>query len=541
MKAFTFTHLRRAFANKQLTQLGKKYSTKSLQKICELNDRDIGGARHFKGLILGVYEKNTLTDTPKITPAGQLFDQKVDGKLSKLIQEMNISGKIGSGKVLHDIDTDFDAIAVVGLGRKDIGFNEIECINQNMENVRIATAIGAKILRKQNCTQICVDGMDFPEQAAEGTALTMWKFQANLCEEKKVENTSIKLYGPSDVNAWMRGIFRAEAQNIARNLCELPSNQLTPAELGQKAVDLLCPCGVTVEVRDEEWIHAQKMDATIAVACTSCEQPIFLEINYRGGNADDKPIMLVGKGITFNTGGLSLKRSDALYEMRASMAGAAITIATVRAAAQLQIPLNIVALIPICEHMTSGMAVRPSDILRFPNGKTVAVDSSSNAGILTIADALLYGQCNYKPKLIVNIGSLANDIRYAFDESVTPVFTNSHNLWCEIQESGSYSGDRVWQMPLWNYHNDRITNSTSADATNVGNGNGRCGKVAAFLKSFVPNFEFVHLDVHGVGMLNPNDTAFPYLEEKRMSGRPTRTIIQFLVQLSSIKVDQQRF
>lgn len=508
---------------------------------CVLPDLDADKSkRKFHGVVLGLYEKTSPTEQFKWTQAAEQFDKKMEGQLTKFINESRLTGSIGTHKLVHGIPGDFDAIAVVGLGQKESGFDENECINRNMENVRIAAAVGAKALKSQNCTKICVDDMNFPEQAAEGSLLSLWQYQRDFCDGKKGNCPDLKLFGPADVNSWTRGIFRAEAQNIVRSLCEMPSNHLTPIEFGQKAIDLLCPCGVSVDVRNEDWIVAQQMDSTTAVACTSIERPVFLEIHYRGTNADDKPIVMVGKGITFNTGGLSLKEADNLHEMRASMVGAAVTIGTIRAIAQLQIPINVTALIPMCEHATSGMPVRPSDVHRFPNGKTVAIDDCTNVGMLTTADAILYGQCNYKPSAIISVGSLDSCVRDTFGDAVTPVFTNSSKLWSELRECGAYSGDRVWKMPMWDYHVEKITNSPSADHTYVGTGNARCGKLASFLRALAGQYDFCHVEVHGVGMLNEHDDIFPYLEQNHMSGRPTRALIQLMIQLSSIEANKNK-
>lgn len=540
------TFLRSFAAQRQFLRRASKQNVvnaaASIKDECILPDCDARdkNSRKFHGIVLGLYEKGASTEAIKLTKTAEQFDQKAEGRLAKFIQESRLTGSVGTHKLVHGIPGEFDAIAIVGLGRQNSGFDRVECINRSMENVRIAAGVGAKALKSQNCTKICVDDMSFPEQAAEGSVLSLWQYQQDLCEGKRADSPDVKLYGPGDVNSWTRGLFRAEAQNIVRNLCEMPSNHLTPIEFGQKAIDLLCPCGVSVEVRDEDWIVSQQMDATQAVACTSIERPIFLEISYRGSNADDKPVVIVGKGITFNTGGLSLMQGETLHEMRGSMVGAAITIATIRAIAQLQIPINVVALIPVCEHATSGMPVRPSDVLRFPNGKTVAIDDFTNVGMLTAADAIIYGQCNHKPRAIISVGSLDSCVRETFGDAVTPIFTNSTNLWSEIRESGAYSGDRVWKMPMWDYHREKITASPSADHTYVGTGNARSGKLASFLRGIAATEEFCHIEVHGVGLLNEQDDIFPYLEQNQMSGRPTRALIQLLIHLSSIEANKNK-
>lgn len=511
----------------------------SLRKLRPEIDSYVDDTRRFTGIVLGLYERSNKSGSPELTSTGQTFDQKIEGKLSELIQKLKLTGEIGTAKVLHNINVDFDTVAVVGLGQKDIGFDAIECINQSMENVRIAAGMGVNILHSQRCTDICIDSMNYPEQAAEGSFLSAWKYEEHLSEQNRTQNVNLKVYGENDMNAWLGGVFRAEAQNIARTLCEIPRNELTPIELGNKAIELLCPCDVGVKVHDDNWITNQKMNGLMAVACTSCERPIFLEINYSGGNSDTKPILLVGNGITFDSGGLNLKAPEHLAETRASMNGAATIIAAVRAAAQLQIPVNIVALIPVCEHMTSGMSIRMNDVIHFSNGKTLQIDTSSNPNILTMADALWYGRTNYKPQLIIGIGSVTKNAQETLGDAVTPIFTNSNDMLVVTQDSAAISGDRVWHLPTWNHYRDHTNNSLSADVTKVGCGYASAAKCATFLGSFAGDNAFVLFDVHGTGMLNQSLNAFPYLAMNKMTGRPTRTIIQLLTELSGAKLDQK--
>lgn len=204
--------------------------------------------------------------------------------------------------------------------------------------------------------------------------------------------------------------------------------------------------------------------------------------------------------------------------------------------------------------MTSGMSVKLGDLIQYPNCKTIAVDDMSNAGSLITADAILYAKSIHKPKVILNVGSFAKDVRNAFDDSATPVFTNAKHLWSKFKVSGSQSGDKIWAMPMLEHFHGKIGSCFGADSVNVGNKRGRgckyqfsllncevfqynkknifyLGKIACFLESFC-ECDFIHLDTFGAGLINPEDTAFSYLGENLMSGRPTRTIIEFLLQMS---------
>jgi len=284
-----------------------------------------------------------------------------------------ITGRLGWGKVFNNLDPEFRAVAIVGLGREGAGFNELEMIDEGMENARVAAGVGARSLQLQGCSEVFVDSMEYPEQAAEGSSLAVWRYQDNKRKQDRTIIPKLELFDSPDVDAWTRGLFKAEAQNLARRLSDAPANQMTPTTFAQATVDALCPCGVTVEIRTMEWIEQQHLNSFLAIAKGSCEPPVLLEISYCGTAPEDKPILLIGKGITFNSGGLCLRPCKGMDEYRGSMAGAAVVVAAMRAAAALSLPINISAVIPLCENLPSGMAVKPGDVVTLLNGKTLAI------------------------------------------------------------------------------------------------------------------------------------------------------------------------
>lgn len=343
-----------------------------------------------------------------LTHYGEKFDKRVQGKLTELIKESGITGILGKGKVFNNLDPEYSSVAVIGLGKEGLGFNALEGLDQGMENARVGSGIGCKKLRDQGCTHICVDPMEYAEQAAEGGALAIWRYQDNKIKDERKKNPKLELYESPDQDAWTRGLFKAEAQNLARRLCDTPANQMTPTNFAQATVDALCPCGVNVEVRNMDWIETQNMHSFLAVARSSCEPPIFLELTYCGTKMEEKPILLVGKGITFNSGGLCLKDPEHMSEYRASMAGAAVVVAAMRGASALSLPINITAVIPLCENMPSGMSFKPGDVIQSLNGKSIAVHDTNNAGVLLMADTFTYGQTVFKPKLVVDVATLTS-------------------------------------------------------------------------------------------------------------------------------------
>lgn len=323
--------------------------------------------------------------------------------------------------------------------------------------------------------------MEYPEQAAEGSSLAIYRYQDNKRKQDRQPVPKLEIFDSPDIDSWTRGLFKAEAQNLARRLSDTPANQMTPTAFAQAAVDALCPCGVTVEIRTMDWLEQNHLNSFLIIARGSCEPPVFLEITYCGTNPEDKPILLVGKGMTFNSGGLCLRKKYGMGEYRGAMAGAAVVVAAIRAAAALSLPINISAVIPLCENMPSGMAVKPGDVVTCLNGKTIAVEDTDKAGVVMMADALIYGQNTYKPRLVVDVATLGMGIKRGLGGGATGVFSSSHYIWKQFQKAGSLTGDRCWRMPLWEYYRKQITESLSYDISNLGRGNASSCLAAAVL------------------------------------------------------------
>lgn len=306
---------------------------------------------------------------------------------------------------------------------------------------------------------------------------------------------------------------------------------MTPLHVAQVAVNELCPCGIKVEVHDKDWIESKKMDLFLTIAKGSCAPPLFVEINYCGGPADLKPILMVGKGVTFDSGGMCLRPCDEQAHQRAGMSGAATVMSVIRACSALSLPINVVGVIPLCENMLSGMAVKVGDVVMGLNGKTVRVSDTDNDGRLLLADAICYGQDTYKPRLVIDVASETSGIVAALGSSAAGVFSNSHTMWQQMHKAGVITGDRVWRMPLWKYFTHNVTRLRTIDVDNKGLGKGSACLAAAFLKEFVLCVDWIHIDIEGVGMMT-HDKSYPYYRKGRMTGRPTRALIQFLYQLA---------
>lgn len=483
-----------------------------------------------KGVMIGLYKSDGDKD-PMLTDNGEKFDDRVGGKISELVRETALTGELGLGRLFNNLDKEFSTVAVVGIGPESAGINEEEMIDEGMENTRIAAAVGARALQMQGCTHVFVDGMEHPEQAAEGAAMAVWRYNTNRRKSHRMAIPKLELFGSSDMDSWTRGLFKAESQNLARRLADTPSNQMTPSIFAQATVDALCPCGVSVEIRSMDWIEEMRLNSFIAIAKGSCEPPLILEISYQGTSPEDKPILLMGKGLTFNSGGICLKNKQRMDNNRASVSGAAVVVSAIRAAAALSLPINVAAMLPLCENMPSGMAVKPGDLVCLQNGLSLCIKNPALAGVVTMADPLIFAQAHFKPKMVVDIGTFASGVEYGLGASSTGLWTNNKELWQQFEKAGCITGDRVWRLPLWKYFQSLVEPNITYDLCNQGRGPASSCLAAAMLYKCVPCLDWVHLDNRGTGMMC--EFGVPaYLLKSRMSGRPTRTLIQFLHQMA---------
>lgn len=482
-----------------------------------------------KGLVLGVYEGGKEDETIQFTKAGEIFDSSIAGKLNELLTISGPALKKGRSRLFYGLHQDFPHIVVVGLGDKNAGINSLEQYDEGKENIRAAIAVGCRQLQDLEVPHVEVDPCGDAHCAAEGSVLGL--FEYNELKKKKKTAVTVKPYGSFENEAWQRGVMYAEGQNLARHLMEAPANYLTPTSFAEIIQQALHSTGDNVEVhiRPKSWIEEQQMGAFLSVAKGSDEEPVFLEIHYNGSaHTSESPLVFVGKGITFDSGGISIKPASGMDAMRADMGGAATVCSAITTAASLKLPLNIIGLAPLCENMVNGRANKPGDVVRAKNGKTIQVDNTDAEGRLILADALCYAH-NFNPKAVVNAATLTGAMDVALGSAATGVFTNSDWLWEHLREASIVTGDRVWRMPLFQHYTRQVTESQLADLNNIGKyrSGGAC-TAAAFLREFVTVPHWAHLDIAGV-MSNKDEV--PYLR-KGMAGRPTRTLVEFAVSLS---------
>lgn len=479
------------------------------------------------GVVLGVYnEKCGNENKLTLTPTSEKFNELSGGKLISHLNFVQSELKEGKSFVFWGLHDDFPAIAVTGLGDKNKKTDSLELIDLKKEGIRLAAAAGCTALKNAGLKNIVVDSLGDAEASAEGSVLSTWKFQEYKTKKDDIPSVELFSNNESEEKKWKRGVIKADAQNLARKLADTPANLLTPTIFSQQIVELFKSTNIQIEVHDQQWALKENMNAFLSVAKGSIEPPKFLELTYNSGK-NDRPYILVGKGVTFDAGGISIKPSANMDHMRADMSGAANVAATLHAVEKLNIPVNLKVLIPLVENLPSGDALKPGDVVIARNGKSICVDNTDAEGRLILADALSYSS-KFNPEWVLDIATLTGAMMVALGSGATGVFTNSDKLFNILQNASSITGDRVWRFPLWKHYQDQIAKNDAYDLNNIGKGKGggSC-TAAAFLKEFVPeNTEWLHLDMAGVMGPQP-ETSMPYLG-KGMTGRPTRTLIEFI-------------
>ncbi|MEW6412265.1 MAG: leucyl aminopeptidase [Candidatus Zixiibacteriota bacterium] len=319
-----------------------------------------------------------------------------------------------------------------------------------------------------------------------------------------------------------RGVIYAESQNLVRVLANTPGNHLTPRLLAAKAQELAKAHGLRCTILEEKQIVREKMGALMAVAKGATEPPRFIVLEHRGASASSKPIVLVGKGVTFDTGGISLKPALNMHEMKSDMAGAAAVLAAVVAAARLKIPQNVVGLMPATENVPSATATKPGDIVTSRKGLTIEIINTDAEGRLILADALDYAN-KFKPQAVVDIATLTGSALVVLGYAGIPILGNNPKLIKAIQEAAEATAERVWELPIWDEHRENMK-STIADVVNSHGRPGATITAAAFLENFIGDYPWAHVDIASV---DTEPSGRPYIP-KGVTGIGARLLIDLV-------------
>jgi leucyl aminopeptidase len=363
-------------------------------------------------------------------------------------------------------------------------------------------------------------GLSGPRLSAFVEGLILGAYRYTLATDVAAQPEIVDLCGASDDAAIERGRRMAAATAWARDVANARSNEKTPAWLAAAAVRVLSPLGVSVTERDVRWLRSQGFGGVLAVGGGSAAEPRLIEASWQPrGARRDLHIVLVGKGITFDSGGISIKPAADMDQMKFDMCGAASVLGVFRTIAELKAKLNVVGLIPACENLPSGRATKPGDIVKSMSGQTVEILNTDAEGRLILADALTYAE-RYEPEAVVDVATLTGAMVVALGHVACGVFSNNDALARALVAAGDDAYDRAWQLPLWDDYQEGL-NSNFADFANVAGRAGGSITAACFLSRFAKKYDWAHLDIAGI--------AWKEGKEKGATGRPVPLLATWLL------------
>ncbi|MFQ5827306.1 MAG: leucyl aminopeptidase [Dehalococcoidia bacterium] len=431
-------------------------------------------------------------------------DRALGGIITELIAKGEIKGKLYEITILHTLGRiQPSRVVVVGLGKAD---------DFNLDRVRGAAAEACRALSKTDSQKVATivhgagaGGLE-PEQAAravaEGSLLGTYAFRRHLTkppDHKDIQELQIVESDDSKLPDLERGCslggVMAEATNLARDLVNEPANFMTPAILAERAKDLAQDEGLECEVLEPDQMRELGMGALLGVAQGSHQPPRLIILRYRGDGSAESALGIIGKGITFDSGGISIKPSEGMGDMKGDMSGAAAVIAAMQAIARLKPRINVTALVPATENLPGGSAFKPGDVLQALNGKTIEIASTDAEGRLILADALSYARkLGLSP--LVDLATLTGACHVALGNLYSGAFSNSQELLDRVVKAGEEAGERHWPMPLPEEYKEH-NKSDVADIKNVGGRWGGAITAALFLAEFSEDTPWVHLDIAG--------------------------------------------
>ncbi|HXF51437.1 MAG TPA: leucyl aminopeptidase [Dehalococcoidia bacterium] len=462
-------------------------------------------------------------------------DRALDGAISRLIEQGDIRGKYGELTLFPTFGKiPAPRVLVAGLGKP---------AEFSVDRVRDLSADIARRLRAARVQRFAtithgagIAGLDpraCAQAIAEGTILGLYRFGKHKRPEEdttEVEEVVLVEHDPAKVSSLEEGVelgvVLAEAQNFARDLANEPANVLTPTELAHRAQSLAAAVGLEWEILDRPQIEALGMGAFLGVAAGSHQPPKLIVLRYRHG--DGPTLGLVGKGITFDTGGISIKPAAGMEEMKGDMAGGGAVIAAMGAIARLKPKINVTAIVPATENMPGGGATKPGDVLRAMSGKTIEVINTDAEGRLILADGITYARrLGCSP--IVDVATLTGAISVTLGNVAFGLMGSDAGLVERIKAAAKAAGEKVWELPMFEEYREQIK-SDVADIKNTGGRNAGSITAAFFLKEFAEDTPWAHLDIAGVDVMDKDRGALV----KGASGIPVRTLAHLALSMSAL-------
>jgi leucyl aminopeptidase len=473
-------------------------------------------------IVVGVYEGQ------KLSAAAQSLDRASDERIRTLLKSGDMEGKVGTTRLLYRLPgSEAERVLLVGLGKHG---------NVNSKDFRDAARAAVAAIQETGASEAClylcgvpVPGRDVAWKArqlalaASDASYRFDQMKSSKSAPRPLARLIAGVESRRDAVVIQGGLAQGQAigagMSLARDLGNLPGNVCTPSYLAGQAIKLGKQWKLRVEVLERPDMEKLGMGALLSVAKGSRQAPKFIVIHYDGAGKKDRPVVLVGKGITFDTGGISLKPGAEMDEMKFDMCGAASVLGTLRAAAEMKLKLNVVGLIPATENMPGGAASKPGDIVTSMSGQTIEILNTDAEGRLILCDALTYAE-RFEPQAVVDIATLTGACVIALGHVCSGLFVKKPGLARQLLAAGDEAGDRAWQMPLWDDYQEQLK-SNFADVANIGGRPAGSVTAACFLSRFTANYDWAHLDIAG--------TAWRSGKEKGATGRPVPLLAHFLL------------
>lgn len=478
-------------------------------------------------VVVGVFEHR------KLSEAAEAIDRASGGYLSGLMRRGDMDGKPGTTLLAHNVPGTFtDRVLLVGCG-KEKDFREKE--------YRRAVSASVKALDGTGAADVATFLAELPvkkrglewrvEQLVQVASGEVYRFVHPDCKkaeetralEKMIVNVPQRNDLPKGEAALKRALAVAAGVEMAKTLGNLPGNICTPAYLADQAREMAAAHGLEIEVLERAEMEKLGMGSLLSVARGSRQPPRFVVLQYKKGKAGQKPVVLIGKGITFDAGGISIKPAAEMDEMKFDMCGAASVLGAMKATAMLELPINLTVIVPACENLPDGDANKPGDIVTSMSGQTIEVLNTDAEGRLILCDAMTYAE-RFEPEVVVDVATLTGACVIALGHHASGLFSNDDGLARELLAAGEESWDRAWHMPLWEDYQEQLK-SNFADMANIGGRAAGSVTAACFLSRFVKKFKWAHLDIAG--------TAWKSGKEKGATGRPVPLLMQFLTKHAS--------
>jgi leucyl aminopeptidase len=479
--------------------------------------------------VLGLFEETW-------RPQGDLarVDKTLDGAISRLIKSGQIKGKRGRMTAVSCLGKlPAEWVVVVGLGKKkELNKNVVRSVTAEAERLLSKKAVKQAAIDLLGAAEAGIDAAGAVQAITEGALLGTYTFRKH--KTKKEDNNGLEELlivaadgTPALKKAARRGEIIARATILARDMVNEPANFMTPGQMAAAAARLAEDYDLDYEMLEKDKMQELGMGALLGVSQGSCQPPKFIILRYKGKKGAGVDLALLGKGITFDSGGISLKPSEKMEEMKTDMAGGAAVLAAMSAIAQLKPAINVIAMVPATENLPGGGALKPGDVITAITGKTIEIISTDAEGRLILADALGYAS-GLGVKNIVDVATLTGAVRIALGSVCTGAFGNNEKLVDAVVAAGASGGERIWQMPMYEEYGEQ-NKSDVADIQNVGGRLAGAITAAKFLGEFVGDVPWVHLDIGGTSTADKDNGQLV----KGATGVPVATLVNLALDMAA--------